>query len=304
MATGRLEQPPFRRMDADLWFMIDGLLRGGVVGAAVSGGLWFVLDGFLRGPVVGGVAGPGFILILPTWLMATFVGAVLGAASGGVLGLAGYGRRRWWLPVIGGVVGSGAWLLYGHGLELLPRSPLFLRALPIAAVAGVLLGIWLMALKPGSTGAKGAPMAPGPLEIATSRRVGALLWFTINGLLRGVVVGGAPGMALALALGVNEQRWLMATSVGGVVGAVVGGLIALACYGRPRRLPAIGGVVASYGWLAWSWLLYSRDQSWLDWAGLFLLVLPLAAAAGVLLGIWLKKLRVRPRSTVTHANTD
>jgi hypothetical protein len=304
MATGHVEQPPFRRMDADLWFMVDGLLRGAVVGAAVSAGLWFILDGLLQGPVVGGAAGTGFILILPTFLMATFVGAVLGAASGGVLGLAGYGRRRWWLPVIGGVVGSGAWLLYGHGLELLPRSPLFLRALPIAAAAGVLLGIWLMTLDPRSAGAKVAPMVPEPLEVAAFRRRGARLWFTVNGLVRGLVVGSAPGMALALALGVNEQRWLTATSVGGVVGAVAGGLIALAGYGRPKRLPALGAVVASYGWLAWSWLLYSRGQSWVDWAGLFLLVLPFAAAAGVLQGIWLRKLRMRARSTVTHSGTD
>ena len=96
----------------------------------------------------------------------------------------------------------------------------------------------------------------------------------------------------------------MAASVGAVLGAVVGALIAVTGYDRPRWLPAIGGVVASYGWLAWSWLLYSRDQSWLDWAGLFLLVLPFAAAAGVLQGIWLRKLRVRARSTVTHASTD
>ena len=304
MATGHLEPPAFRRMDADLWFIVDGLLRGAVVGAAVGAGLWFILDGLLPGPVIGGVAGPGLVFILPAWLGMTFVGAVLGAASGGVLGLAGYGRRRWWLPVMGGVVGSGAWLLYGYGLELLPSSPLFMRALPIAAAAGVLLGIWLMTLDPSSTGAKVAPMASGPLEVAAFRRVGALLWFTINGVMLGVVVGGAAGIAFAPSLGVSEQRWLMVTSVGAVLGAVVGGLIALAGYGRPRRLPAIGGVVASYGWLAWSWLLYSRDQSWSDWAGLFLLVLPFAAAAGVLQGIWLRKLRVRAHSTVTHSSTD
>src|SRR4051812_18445078 len=170
MATGHLEQPAFRRMGADLWFIVDGLLRGAVVGAAVGAGLWFILDGLLRGAVVVGADGTVFVLPLnfgqPTWLMVTFVGAVLGAASGGVLGLDGYGRRRWWLPVIGGVVGSGAWLLYGYGFELLPRSPLFTRALPIAAAAGVLLGIWLMTLDPSSTGAKVAPMAPGPLEVA------------------------------------------------------------------------------------------------------------------------------------------
>ena len=146
-------------------------------------------------------------------------------------------------------------------------------------------------------------MPTGPLEQAAFRRAGALPWFTVNGLLRGAVVGGAAGLALALSLTVNEQTWLTATSVGAVLGAAVGGLIALTGYGRPRWLPVIGAVVAAYGWLTWDWL-DSRGQPLSDWAGLLLLVLPFAAAAGVLHGIWLRKLRMRPRYRVTRSSTD
>jgi hypothetical protein len=97
---------------------------------------------------------------------------------------------------------------------------------------------------------------------------------------------------------------VVATSVGAVLGAVCGGLIALTGHGRPRWLPAIGGVIAGCGWLAWDWLLYSRDDPLSDWAGLFLLVLPFAAAVGVLYGSWLRKLRMRARSRVTDSSTD
>ena len=152
-------------------------------------------------------------------------------------------------------------------------------------------------------------MATGPSEQAAFRRMGAPLWFTINGLLRGAVVGAAAGLTFALSLTVSQHPGrmvavcVMAASVGAVLGAAVGGVIALTGYGRPRWLPVIGGVVAAYGWLAWDWL-DSRGQPLSDWAALLLLVLPFAAAAGVLHGIWLRKLRMRPRYRVTRSSTD
>ena len=145
-----------------------------------------------------------------------------------------------------------------------------------------------------------------------------MLRFTISGVLRGVGVGGAAGLTFALLLtGIRLTSpytlpaflmavyCVVATSIGALLGAAVGGVIALTGYGRPSWLPAIGGVLAACGWLAWNWRLYNRPGGLelSDWIGHFVLVLPFAAAAGVLHGSWLKQLRMPARPGPTRPST-